>query len=267
MRIALVVFAILLLAGTAMAADMAKGPEYVESIPQTYTDQYLSRADVLIVNVLEATFTDMSPAYSAAFTTNGYDSDIIYDPMGAFDPSTYMMVLYSSSENWWSSYTGWGADLALLGTYIDGGGCVMAVGQDMLWGGGAPVASFVTTYCGVLDVIQDANGGDLSLSWDGTAGGFIEGLSGSQVASCWTASPSYYTDDVYYVLQGVVTWLSDTYGPAEGGGQDLAIFSTVEFGCEDAGVLADVIGRFVTFCGGSQPTPTQNTTWGQIKAQ
>ncbi|MBU1702430.1 MAG: hypothetical protein KJ970_05095 [Candidatus Eisenbacteria bacterium] len=267
MRIALTVFAILLLAGTAMAADMAKGPEVVESIPQIYTDQYLSRADVLDINVLEGVFTDLSAAYVAAFTANGLATDVIYDPMGAFDPSTYQMVVYNSSEDWWTSYTGYSADLGILSTYIDGGGCVMAVGQDMLWGGGAPVASFVTTYCGVLDYIEDVNGGDTSLSWTGTAGGFIDGLSGSQVSTCWTASPNYYTDDLYFVAQGVVTFTSDTYGPAEGGSQDVAIFSTVEFGCEGAASLSDIIGRFVVFCGGVVPTPTNNTTWGQIKIQ
>jgi hypothetical protein len=265
MRIALAVFAILLLAGSAMAADMAKGPDVVEGIPQSYTDQYLSRADVLDINILEDVFTDLSAAYAGAFMTNGYDSDIIYDPMGAFDPSTYMMVVYNSSDNWWESYTGYATDLGILGSYIDGGGCVMAVGQDMLWGGGAAVATFVTTYCGVLDVIQDANGGDTTLSWTGTAGGFLEGLSGSQIA-CYGSNP-YYTDDLYFVVQGIVTWTSDTYGPAEGGAQDMAIFSAVEFGCQDAASLADIIGGFVTFCGGTQPTPTQNTTWGQIKAQ
>lgn len=266
MRIALVVFAILLMAGTAFAADMAKGPEYVEQIPQTYTDQYLSRADVLIVNILEAVFTDMSPAYSGAFTNNGYDSDIIYDPFGAFDPAPYTIVLYSSAENWWSSYTGYGSDLAILGSYIDGGGCVFAIGQDMLWGGGAPVASFVTTYCGVLDYVEDVNGGDTSLSWTGTAGGILEGLGGSQVATCWTASPNYYTDDLYFVLQGVADWTSDT-GYGQGGSQDMAVFSVVEFACDAPTDLDATVGRFVEFCGGSQPTPTQNTTWGQIKAQ
>lgn len=264
MRIALAIFAILLLAGTAMAADMAKGPEVVEGIPQSYTDQYLSRADVLDINILEAVFTDMSAAYAAAFTANGFDTDIIYDPVGAFDPSTYQMVVYNTSDNWWTSYLGFGSDTALLGTYIDGGGCVAAVGQDFLWRGGAPALSFVTTFCGVLDVIQDVNATDTTMSWTATAGGFLDGLSGSQM-SCWEAN-DYYTDDAYFVAQGIITWTTETYGPAEGGGQDMAIYSAVEFGCQDATSLAEIIGKFVVYCGGSEPTPTQNTTWGQIKA-
>jgi hypothetical protein len=266
MRIALWVFAILLLAGTAMAADVAKGPEVVEGIPQVYTDQYLSRADVLSINILEAVYTDFGPTYAASFTNNGLATDIIYDPSGVFDPSNYQMVVYDSSDDWWTTYAaGYALDLAVLGTYVDGGGCVMIVGQDFLYGGGAPAVNFVTTYCGYYDAVQDANWADVTMTWTATAGGFIEGLVGNQVA-CFVDNP-YFTDDVYACAQGIIMWTTEYYGPAEGGCQDVAIFSSVEFGCEPVASLDVILGRFIEFCGGVEPTPTNNTTWGQIKAQ
>ena len=265
MRIALVILAVLLLAGTAMAADMARGPAYVESTNITYEDQYQQRADALVISIIEGTFWDLGPTYADAFTANGLVADVIYDPAGTFDPSTYSMVVYSTSDNWWDTYA-YGSDLTVLATYVDGGGCLMIVGQDFLWGSGVGGGmAFVQTYCYVVDVTQDVLWSGVGpMDYSGTAGGFIEGI--SCVISPWSDTNFFFTDDVYMTGQGVVTWTSDGYGPAEGGSQDVAIFSAVEFGA--APELNDIIGAFMTFCGvGPEPTPTNHTTWGQLKAQ
>ncbi|MBD3336177.1 MAG: hypothetical protein GF355_11740 [Candidatus Eisenbacteria bacterium] len=264
MRTALVLLTMMALVGTAFAADMARLPDVVvEGEDQGYQDQYGNRSDALIISILEGTFWDNSPVYTTAFANNGLSADAIYDPSGGFDPTTYQAVIYNTSDNWWGDYTGFSADTDLLGSYVDGGGCLAMVGQDMLYAFGAAAYGFTGTYCGLGDALEDANFSDTTMDWTGTTGGFLDGMAGAQTA-CFEANP-YFTDDVYMTTQGVIMWTTETYGPAEGGSQDAAIFSSVEFGCEPQTSLDDIIGAMIEFCGGEPPTATEQTTWGQIK--
>ncbi|MBD3336174.1 MAG: hypothetical protein GF355_11725 [Candidatus Eisenbacteria bacterium] len=266
MKIAVTLLTLCLFFGTAMAADIARLDDVViEGEDQGYQDQYGDRADALVISILEGTFTDLSAFYVTAFANNGMAADAIYDPNGGFDPTTYNAVIYNTSDNWWGGYTGFGTDTGLLGSYVDGGGCLAMVGQDMLYSFGPYGAyTFMGTYCGLGDALEDVNWADENMDWYGTTGGFLDGMSGAQSA-CWEANP-YFTDDCYMVTQGVIMWTTETYGPAEGGSQDAAIFSAVEFGCEPQTSLDDIIGAMIEFCGGQPPTATQTATWGQLKA-
>lgn len=256
MRKVLALLAILTLVGSASAADIARGPEVVEGIPAGHQNDFRG-TDVLIISVIVDVFTDMAPIYADAFTANGWTPSIIYDPMGDWDPTEYDMVLFSTSDNWWGDYD-YGPDFLVFGAYMDAGGCGVVVGQDFLysselWGG----LLFLQTYFDVMDVIQDVNFGDTSaMSWDGE--GMLAGIS-DVMLPCFESNP-WFTDDVIPWTQGIAAWCTDL-ACGEGGSQTpFSMYSVVEFGC--GAVVKDVVLRWMDFC---KPTPTEQTSWGQIK--
>ncbi len=263
MRIFTVLLAAFLMVGTAMAADIARGPEVVEGVDQGYVDQN-NRGNVLIVNILEDMFTDVSGVYQTGLENMGHTVNVIYDPMGDWGTtSDYDAIFFLSSDNWWTSYN-YSADMATAAAYVDGGGCLFAIGQDMLYGGGAAVYNFVTSYCGVVDVIEDVVFPGYMMDWEGTVGGPLEGVSEPGYVPCF-GSNDWYTDEVFPASQGVVTFtMTDPpYGPAEGGSLADALFSTVEFGCTN--FPDSVIPALMEFCGGA--TPAEDASWGSIKGQ
>lgn len=263
MRVAFVLVAALMLAGSAMAADVAKGPEYIEGTVVEYTDSY-SRGDVLIVNVLAATFTDLSPVYSAAFAANGKTADVVYDPAGVWpDMSGYTTCLISTSDNWWDSYDYTG-DFAAAGSYVDGGGCLWVIGQDFLYSSGVYGGLiFAQTYLGLAGVVEDINFGDDSpLEWFGTAGGPLDGMT-SAMLPCFASNP-WFTDDVTPATQGLADWAT-LLGSGQGGcvTDFSTMFSVIEFGC-DAPMINDVVGALLEgVCGGV--IPVEESSWGTIK--
>lgn len=259
MRKVLALLAILTLVGSASAADVARGPEVVEGIPIDYEDNYRG-TDVLIISIVEGVFTDMAPIYAAAFEANGWTASIAYDPMGNWDPTDYDMVLYLTNDNWWSSYN-YGADLPIAGAYMDAGGCMVLVGQDFLYGSAAYGGlAFVQTYFGVTSVIEDINFGDASpMAWFGNETSLLSGIS-DVMLPCFLDNP-WFTDDVIPTTQGIADWCTDL-ACGEGGSQTpFSMFSVVEFGCGN--VVVDVVLRWMDFC--KPPTPTEETSWGQIK--
>ncbi len=260
MRIITVMLAAFLMVGTAMAADIARGPEYVEGTQQNYTPQD-NRGNILIVNVLGGLFTDVSPFYQTGLENLGHSVNVIYDPMGNWGTtSDYDAIFLLSSDNWFT--TDYSGDMATAAAYVDAGGCLFVIGQDMLYGGGAVVYNFITNYCGVSSVIEDVDFGATEMWWDGTVGGVLEGLSG-YMTPCFGGVNDFYHDEVVPQSQGLVTFTSSFYGPAEGGAQGMAIFSAVEFGCD--ATIGDIVAALMDFCGGS--TPAENASWGSIKGQ
>jgi hypothetical protein len=263
MRVAFVLVAALLLAGSAMAADIAKGPEYVEGTVVDYTDSY-SRGDVLIVSIIAGTFTDVAPVYASAFAANGKTADTVYDPAGAWpDMSGYTTCLISTSDNWWDSYDYTG-DFAAAGSYVDGGGCLWVVGQDFIYGsalyGGL---AFAQSYLGVASVVEDVNYNDPDpLEWFGTAGGPLDGMYAAMMP-CFASNP-WFTDDVTPAGQGLADW-SSTLGSGQAGSVSgfNTMFSAVEFGC-DPTTINDVVGALLEgVCGGV--IPVEDGSWGSIK--
>jgi hypothetical protein len=259
MRKVLALLAILTLVGTASAADVARGPEVVEGIPTDHQDDYRG-TDVLIISVVVGVFTDLAPVYAGAFEANGWTASIVYDPMGVWDPTDYDMVLLSTSDNWWSDYN-YAPDFEVAGAYMDGGGCMVVVGQDFLysseiWGG----LAFLMTYFGVDGVVQDVNFGDASaMQWFGNPGSILADIS-DVMLPCFMDNP-WFTDDVIPSMQGIADWCTDL-ACGEGGSQTpFSMYSVVEFAC--GAVVKDVVLRWMDFC--KPPTPTEETSWGQIK--
>lgn len=264
MRIVLVLLALALVALPALASeDIAKGDRVYMADPVQHQNQIdqLNPGAALVASIIAGTFTDLGPAYVSALGAAGETPvDLIYDPMGAWPPmGGYEFVMVDCSDLWWSGYF-LASDEAVLASYIDAGGCMTLVGQDYLYQRGY-YTGFPMTHLGLGSAYEDANYGDTFLNYNGTAGGPIAGISGSMTA-CFAANP-FFTDDITPAVQGVVTWDSATWGPAEGGCMlNKAAFSTVEFGC-DASHLNQVVAGLLTLCG--PIVPTENTSWGQLK--
>ena len=256
MRIAIVALAALVLAGSAMAADVCKGPAVVEGVPTVHQDQIGTRSDALVVSIIQGTFTDQGPTWQAALG----NSDLIYDPAGSYpDLSPYSLLLVDTADMWWTySFT---ADENVWTTFHTNGGCVWVVGQDYLYARGS-ATGFPMTVLGLASVVQDVANNSTMIDWNGTAGGIVSGQSGSIVA-CF-ASNGFFTDDVTPATQGVATWSDEIGAMGQAGCQSVkAGLSTLEFGC-DASSVALAAAGIRAMCGGT-PIPAERTSWGQIK--
>ncbi|MDM7917338.1 MAG: hypothetical protein QUU85_19045 [Candidatus Eisenbacteria bacterium] len=273
MRVLLILLALLLLliAGTAAARDVAKNDQVIDGIVTPHANQIdaENRGADLVVSIIAGTFTDLGPAYRSALLAIGEGPvDLIYDPMGNWPSlSGYTTVLVTCSDLWWSGYF-LAADEQQLAAHLDTNGCVTLIGQDYLYQRGG-YAGFPANYLGVAGANEDANYNDSGeLSWQGRTGGPLEGVSGSMYP-CFAANP-WFTDEISPASQGLVTWASPLYGPAEGGTQlSFAVFSAVEFACGDPATLETVMVSLL--CGGIPPPPppvaTQHESWGSLKHQ
>ncbi len=265
MRFVLVLLALAVIAAPTLAADIAKlNDVYVEGVVTNHQNNIDAEnpGPALVVSIIAGTFTDLAPTYAAALGAAGETPvDLLYDPMGAWPPvGGYHYIQVTTSDLWWSGYF-LASDESVLASYIDGGGCMTLVGQDYLYQRGF-YTGFPMTHLGLGSAFEDANFGDTFIDYFGTAGGPIDGIVGS-AAACFAANP-YFTDDITPAVQGLVTWSSATWGPAEGGcvmGQ--AGLSTVEFGCDAANINAVVAG-LLTLCG-VPPDATEETSWGHLK--
>jgi hypothetical protein len=262
MRLVLALLATFALVGAATAADIARGPDYIEGLQLEYNNQLVG-GDVLIVEIIEGVFTDLAPTYSGAFSACGHSADILYDPAGNWgNTAGYELVLINTSDDWFSSYN-YGAEMATAAAWVEDGKCLWIIGQDFLFGCGPLCVGFVQSYCGVASVFEDANFGDANMVWSGTAGGLLAGMNGAFIP-CYAANP-FFTDDVTPLVQGLVMWQTETYGPAEGGAQGPGLptlFSAVDWGCDPT--VNQVVCALLAGCF-EPPIPTIESTWGQIK--
>jgi hypothetical protein len=242
-------------AGSAVAADIAKGPEVVEGTVTAYENQ-INRADVLVVSIIQGTFSDMGPTWVAAFGA----ADLVYDPMGSYgDLSGYVVILVDTADMWWAY--AFAADEAVWTSYHDAGGCVWVVGQDYLYSRGSQ-AGFPQTVLGMVSATEDMAWDSTTIEWFGTAGGPFDGMSGTIIA-CF-ASNGFFSDDVVPATQGIAEWVDETGAGGEAGcvGTEAGL-STLEFACD--AVVTQVALIIYTFCGGGG-TPVQESSWGQIKS-
>lgn len=253
MRVVLALFAILLLAGSAGAADIARGPAVVEG-QYTPHQNVLNRGDALVVSIIQATFTDLGPTWQGALG----NADLIYDPNGSYpDLSPYTLILVDTSDMWWTyTFTG---DEAVWTSFHDAGNCVWVVGQDYLYSRGF-WTGFPQTVLGLASVVEDVANNSTLIDWAGSAGGIVDGMVGT-ISACF-ASNGFYTDNVTPATIGVADWTDEFGMGGQAGCQAVdAGLSTLEFGCgPDVGAVAAAIR---TYCGGT--TPTNNASWGQIK--
>lgn len=257
------VFTILALTAVMAAPVLAESVARDGNVPPTYTTHTntLGRGPALVCSITEAIFTDLGPSFQTACNNAGYAADLIYDPLGAWPSLTgYDVIVVTTNDDWWSTPGFTAADEAILAAFIDGGGKVIFEGQDYIYMRGSYMG-FPNTHLGVNGANQDLNGNDPDISWVGTAGGPLAGLSSSFVA-CFSAN-LFYTDEIIPASQGLAEWTSPTYPMNSEGGSVVtnAIFSAIAFGCD--GMLDTIIAADLTYLFGT--TPTEDASWGQIK--
>ena len=252
-----IVFALLALAVPAMAADIAKSPMvYSEGVVTQYNDT-INRGNVAVAALLDGTFQDLAPIYAAAISALGCSPDIYYDPAGSINYGAlgYDLVVATCSDNWWYSVN-YPMEISAWSTYMAGGGKIILVGQDFLYGSGD--YSFPTTYCGMTTAVEDVNYNDsttLTLTGLGPLAGF-----GDSMVPCFTANP-WFTDNVHGSTN-IGNWSTSGYpGPYGAGSASMVgIFSVVEFGCGNCNGAVSYLAAWL------QVTPTEAQSLSAIKA-
>jgi hypothetical protein len=133
-------------------------------------------------------FWDPTSTYENAITIAGYSvADTIVAPSGGdipwptpFTANEYDAVVVLTGENWWETPDNISpADEAALTGYLNTGGCVLIVGQDLLWGAHAswgPASGFFKTHMGLDSVVQDTVEGAQSANVYGAAGSILDGM-------------------------------------------------------------------------------------------
>jgi hypothetical protein len=241
-------------------------------------------ADVLICLDIDANrgFADPTPLYASAFMSAGaavIATCQVETPGGSisFPPDVtaqnYPVVVVLTSDNWWSTPKNIDpADESVLADYLDGGGCLLFVGQDYMLGAHPTMgvcSGFPHDYLGLSTCYQDVLWGEETATITGSDGWLLDGVSASLTAS------ALFTENLFY---------ADCADPVPSGGY---VFSYDEAG-QDGVVVYHDPGQFKTVWAGIElstaPTPTFNTiidtiyswfrgvtpvvesTWGDIKA-
>ncbi|MDY6954234.1 MAG: PKD domain-containing protein, partial [Thermodesulfobacteriota bacterium] len=193
-----------------------------------------------------------APTYENAITGAGYNVlGTIAAPSGGdipwptpFTATQYDTVVVLTGENWAAMPDNISpADEAALTDYLNSGGCVLIVGQDLLYGAHSSWGSasgFFRTHMGVGSISQDTLQGVSSANASGAAGSILQGV--SLTVRGHGAGGAFYQNDL---------WI-DTVTPTSGahaligtaGADPCAIyytngifktaFSTLEIGAADA---------------------------------
>jgi hypothetical protein len=254
---------VLALSVPAFAADVAKDEGiYIEGVPGTYTDDY-GRGNALVASVIQGTFTDVGPYFRAAMDSHGLNTDIIYDPYGTWPAmDDFLAVCVSTADMWWTY--DWNADEAVLSAYMAGGGKIMVCGQDYLYTRLQGIYGFPMDWLGVCGATQDLNWDAMTLNYDGTPGGPMDGAHYTGLTPCF-ASNNFFTDEIVPCATGLAWWTSEQVGfPTEGGSSTpTALFSSIAFGCLPQDYLNDVVCSWLRWLDVSSPAET--STWGSVK--
>lgn len=171
----------------------------------------------------------------------------------------YDVVFVHTFDNWWGPPAAISdANVTILSDYMDAGGIVVLVGQDLHWGGLADV--FLDGYFACGTVTDDVINGDVTVPATGITGTFAAGWAGTADKLNFTDSNGFYTDAI--TTNGWVTGASGDYASYKD--VTKCIYSTFEFEtCNEAEVqaIASMIMTYVN-AGGA----LQQSTWGSIKS-
>jgi hypothetical protein len=254
---------------------------YPERVPYGTTR---SVADVLICLDIDANrgFADPTPLYADAFLAAGAGvvaTCQVESPGGSivFPPdltaSNYPVVVVLTSDNWWATPQNIDpADESALSAYLDGGGCLLFVGQDYMVGAHpsmGPTSGFPREYLGLDYCHQDVLWGETTATITGSDGWLMDGLSVPLTASAVFTENDFYPDCADPVANAGSAFRYDE--AAQEGVviyHDTGVFKTVWSGIELSAapeasfhVIIDTV--YSWFIGAS---PVVESTWGEIKS-
>ncbi len=224
-------------------------------------------------------FWDPGPSYAETVTNmGGIVSDIIYAPTGGdipwpvpFSRDQYDIVIVLAGENYHETPGNLGeSDEVALMSYLDSGGRLIMIGQDILWGshsGWGNATGFFNTHLGIASVIQDSVANAEVVEASGSDGSILDGLSfvvnGSSTGGPFHAS-NLYPDTLVPVpgalplieIPGAapcaISYTTDVFQ---------SIFSTLEIGAADPDEFYGIMRQFVVWLTDRpDPTPTPTVT-------
>jgi len=289
-RVFAVLFAALVVTSSAMAADDASrqglgipGGNTPGSPPPD------GPADVLIASSTNGgVFSNLAPNYQAAFTAAGAASvSTITNPSQGpfpfpvpFTSNEFGTIAILTNDNWHGASGGTPEancslqDETRIGGYMDTGGHMLFSGQDFLFARGNG-NGFPQIYLGVQVYTDDINFGDTNVTYNGIAGGALNGLSGSLVADvglvpCFAANP-FFNDDVISFGGGLATYNSQpsgvngqcgtTWDP----GPFRTVFTSLDFACTtNTAQFHRDLASIYRYLQGSA-TSVEPSTWGKVK--
>ncbi len=234
--------------------------------------------DVLIYQCREANdgFSDMIPFYEAALTAAGAAVSSIDAPSGGgalpgdYSPAAYPVTFVVTGENWWGPNFPPG-DEAIVEAYLNGGGALMFVGQDYLYGAGYPdgAAFGFPAVMGVGNILQDQPfGADFM---DILGHDIFEGYySFADALVCFIANP-FYPDAIEPSAEAATSFeyvTPETHNAATimDTGTYRVIFSGIEHACDTLGVFDGMIATAWEWLAAGNPVATEETTVGAVKA-
>jgi hypothetical protein len=268
----LLICTLVVFAASAVAQDTSRIGAGIYANPSGFFAVYAApfrQADVLIGDdTAGGTFPDLTDEYEAAFLNAGVsDTEIIHAPsMGPIpfpdplDADDYPIVVVLTADNWWSAPDNFQTeDANALIDYMDTGGNLLIVGQDLLWGykpgWGSPNDGLFDDYMGVSSVTQDVLYDDASSTWTGY--GPLDGLSGTGTAATVFTANGFFCDDLNEGDDAEIAITGEpdhsyTYAVACDTGSTRALFSTFEL-ASDSSNFDDIIQAIYDWFGGGVP--------------
>jgi C1A family cysteine protease len=199
-----------------------------------------------------AGYWNPSPTYEDAITSAGYhvvetitassEGDIPWP--SPFTEAEYDAVVVLTGENWRAGPDNISPeDETALTHYLNTGGCLLIVGQDLLWGAHPSwgnASGFFRGYMGVGSVSQDTLRGVPSTNASGAAGSILEGT--SFTVKGHSSGGPFYLNDLWI---DTFTPVTDAHALIEASGANpcaiyytnglfKTAFSTIELGATDA---------------------------------
>ncbi|MBN1433282.1 hypothetical protein JW921_00880 [Candidatus Fermentibacterales bacterium] len=172
--------------------------------------------------------------------------------------ANYDVVFFHTFDYWWSDVEAVSADSrAILETYMNAGGTVVLIGQDIHYSG-VP-GSWLNTWFGCGTIVDDVVNGEATAPASGESGTFLAGWSGTAQQTNFSNSNPFFVDDV--ATNGL---LGDggsnqyaSYLDAEG-----RIYSTFEFEACSSSETEAIMEEILDWLG---ILSLDTDTWGGIK--
>lgn len=207
----------LLVASLAFTGASRNNPG-METDPLVFSDSssFLSKADILFVADTQGVFGgNYYDQYQDAFEGLAYSVDTIttYDAGDGPDAETmgdYALVVWDCFDDWFGALTS--NDVSNMTTYLDDGGYLWLMGQDINWVPPGGWTNFLSDYLGVSSVTNDIYWDVNPATANGISGTFTEDHTNVGL-DAWLAfsDNNFYTDQVS-VGDAFITYTSEASG-------------------------------------------------------
>lgn len=207
----------LLVASLAFTGASRNNPG-METDPLVFSDSssFLSKADILFVEDTQGVFgPNYGDLYQDAFEDAGYSVDTITvssdtDGPDAETMGDYALVVWDCFDDWWGALHA--NDVSNMTTYLDDGGYLWLIGQDINYTGPSGWTSFRSDYLGISSVTDDIYWDVNPATANGISGTFTEDHTNIELEAFWAFSANNFFTDEVFVGDGFITYTSEAPG-------------------------------------------------------